>query len=56
MSIILVGFDSEHVGQETMHTSVYHSINQYTVPIHQTQVIFPIPKKHHFKQQEVSFQ
>ena len=27
MSIILVAFDSEHVGQETMYTSVYHSIN-----------------------------
>ena len=45
MSIILVTFDSEHVGQEAMYTSVYHSINQNAVPIHQTQATFPIQKK-----------
>ena len=27
MSVILVAFDSEHVGQETRHTSVYNSIH-----------------------------
>ena len=34
ISTILVSFDSKHVGQEAMHTSVYHSINQNAVPIH----------------------
>ena len=34
MSVILVAFDSEHVGQETRHTSVYNSIHQNAVPIH----------------------
>ena len=34
MSIILVAFDSEHIGQEAMYTSVYHSIDQNAVPIH----------------------
>ena len=55
ISTILVAFDSKHVGQEVMHTSVYHSINQNAVPIHQTQAAFPIQKKHHSNQQEVSF-
>ena len=36
MSTILVAFDSEHVGQETRHTSVYNSIHQNAVPIHCT--------------------
>ena len=36
MSTILVSFDSKHVGQEAMHTSVYHSTNQNAVPIYQT--------------------
>ena len=49
MSVILVAFDSEHVGQETRYTSVYNSINQNAVPIHQTQATFPVHKKHHFK-------
>ena len=53
--VILVAFDSEHVGQEARYTSVYNSINQNAVPIHQTQATFPVDKKHHFKQQEVSF-
>ena len=34
MSTILVAFDSKHVGQEAMYTSVYHSINQNAIPIH----------------------
>ena len=55
ISIILVAFDSEHVGQEARYTSVYHSINQNAVPIHQTHTTFPYRKKHHFKQQGVSF-
>ena len=45
MSTILAAFDSKHVGQEAMHTSVYHSINQNAVPIHGTQATFPIQKK-----------
>ena len=36
ISTILVAFDSKHVGQEAMHTSVYNSINQNAVPIYQT--------------------
>ena len=42
--IILVVFDSEHVGQEARYTGVYHSINQNAVPIHQTQSTFPYRK------------
>ena len=34
ISIILVAFDSEHVGQEARYTSVYNSINQNAVPVH----------------------
>ena len=49
MSVILLAFDSEHVGQETRYTSVY------AVPIHQIQAKFPVHKKHHFKQQGVGF-
>ena len=45
MITILVSFDSKHVGQEAMHTSVYKSTNQPAVPIYQTQEIFPIHKK-----------
>ena len=55
MSTILVAFDSKHVRQEAMYTSIYHSINQNAVPIHQTQTTFPIQKKVSFKEQEVSF-
>ena len=56
MSTILVSFDSKHVGQEAMHTIVYKSTNQNAVPMYQTQATFPIcKKKHHIKQQEVSF-
>ena len=45
MSVILVAFDSEHVGHETRHTSVYNSIHQNAVPIHCTQATFPVDKK-----------
>ena len=45
MSVILVAFDSEHVGQETRYTCVYNSINQKAVPIHETQATFPVHKK-----------
>ena len=45
MSTILVAFDSKHVGQEAMHTSVHKSTNQNDVPIYQTQATFPIHKK-----------
>ena len=55
MSIILVAFDSEHVGQKTRYTSVYKSINQNAVPIHQTQATFLVHKKHHLKQLGLSF-
>ena len=44
MNVILVAFDSEHVGQETRYTSVYNSRNQNAVPIHQTQATFPVYK------------
>ena len=55
MSVIWVAFESEHVGQKARYTSVYHSINQNAVPIHQTQATFPVDKKHHFKQQGFNF-
>ena len=55
MSVILVAFDSEHVGQETRYTSVYNSRNQNAVPLHQTQATSPVHKKHHFKQLGLSF-
>ena len=45
MITILVSFDSKHVRQDTMHTSVYISTNQNAVPIYQTQATFPIHKK-----------
>ena len=49
MSVILVVFDSEHVGQEARYTSVYNSINQNAVPIHQTQATFLVDKKVSFQ-------
>ena len=49
MSVKLVAFDSEHVGQETRYTSVYNSINQNAVPIYKTQATFPVDKKPHFQ-------
>ena len=45
MSTILVSFDSKHVGQEAMHTSVHKSTNPNAVSIYQTQATFPICKK-----------
>ena len=45
MSTILVSFDSKHVGQEAMHTSVYKSTNQNPVPIYQTQATFSFDEK-----------
>ena len=33
ISVILVAFDSKHVGQEARYTNVYNSINQHAVPI-----------------------
>ena len=55
MSVILVAFDSEHVGQETRHTSVYNSIHQNAVPIHHTQATFPIDKKASFQATRTQF-
>ena len=55
MNVILVAFNSEHVGQETRYTSVYNSRNQNAVPIHQTWATFPVHIKHHFKQLGLSF-
>ena len=55
MICILVVFDSKHVGQEAIHTSAYKNKNKNAVPIYKTQATFPIHKKHHVKQQEVSF-
>ena len=49
MNTILVAFDMKCVGQEAMYTSVYHSINQNAVPIHQTQATFPIWEKASFQ-------
>ena len=49
ISIILVAFDSEHVGQEAGYTSVYHNINQNAVPIHQMQAAFPVEKNASFQ-------
>ena len=45
MISILVAFDSKHVGEEAIHTSVYKRKNQNAVPIYKTQAIFPIHKK-----------
>ena len=55
MISILVAFDSKYVGQEAIHTSIYKNKNQIQVPIYKTQATLPIHKKHHVKQQEVSF-
>ena len=55
MSVILIAFDSEHVGQETRHTSVYNSIHQNAVPIHHTQGSFPIDKKASFQATRTQF-
>ena len=50
-----VAFDSEHVGQETRHTSVYNRIHQNAVPIHCTQATFPIDKKASFQASRTQF-
>ena len=55
MSVILVAFDSEHVGQETRYTSVYNSRNQNAVPIHQTQATLPVDKKASFQATRTQF-
>ena len=55
MSTILVSFDSKHVGQEAMHTSVYKSANQNAVPIYQTQATFPIHKKTSYQATRTQF-
>ena len=55
MSVILVAFDSEHVGQKTRHTSVYNSIHQNAVPIHCTQATFTIDKKASFQATRTQF-
>ena len=55
MSVLLVAFDSEHVGQETRYTSVYNSINKMLVQYIKHRQHFLLIKKHHVKQQEVSF-
>ena len=55
ISVILVAFDSEHVGQETRYTSVYNSINQNAVPIHEAQPTFPVDKKASFQATRTQF-
>ena len=55
MSVILVAFDSEHVGQETRYTSLYNSRNQNAVPMHQTQATFPVHKKTSFQATRTQF-
>ena len=55
ISIILVAFDCEHVGQEARYTSVYNSINQNSVPIHCTQATFPVDKKASFQATRTQF-
>ena len=55
ISVILVTFDSEHVGQEARYTSVYNSIKQNAVPIHRTQATFPVDKKASFQATRTQF-
>ena len=55
MSAILVTFDSKTCWTKSNAASVHKSTNQNAVPIYQTKATFPIHKKHHIKQQEVSF-
>ena len=55
IGVILVAFDSEHVGQEARYTSVYNSINQNVVPIHQTQATFPVNQKASFQATRTQF-
>ena len=56
MISILVSFDSKHVGQEAKHTQVFTNVKTkmlYQYIKHRQH--FPYTKKHHVKQQEVSF-
>ena len=55
ISVILVAFDSEHVGQEARYTSVHNSINQNAVPIHRTQATFPVDRKASFQATRTQF-
>ena len=55
MSVILVAFDREHVGQETRHTSIYNTIHQNAVPIYLTQATFTIDKKASFQATRMQF-
>ena len=55
ISVILIAFDSEHVGQEARYTSVYNSTNQNAVPIHQTQATFPVDKNASFQATKTQF-
>ena len=54
MSVILVAFDSEHVGQEARYTSVYNSINKMLFQYIKHRQHFLLIKKH-FKQLGLSF-
>ena len=51
----LVAFHSEYVRQEARYTSVYCSINQNAVPLHQTQATFPVDKKASFQGIRIQF-
>ena len=55
MSVILVAFDSEHVGQEAWYTSVYNSINQNALPIHHIWATFSVDKKTSFQATRTQF-
>ena len=55
MNVILVAFDSEHVGQETRYTSVYNRRNQMLFQYIKHMQHFLFIKKHHFKQLGLSF-
>ena len=55
IGVILVAFDSEHVGQEAWYTSVYNSIDQNAVPIRQTQATFHVDKKTSFQATRIQF-
>ena len=43
------------LGQEARYTSIYNSINQNAVPIHQTQATFPVDKKASFQATRTQF-
>ena len=55
MICILVAFDSKHVGQEAIHTSVYKIKTKMLYQYIKHRQHFPYTKTHHVKQQEVSF-